>query len=73
MILRFELYDSYNKIGERITNENSMKFRYSKVFYISGYVKPITARQPGAGNIGLKISGSREHWSENSREQGTLV
>lgn len=39
------IYDSYDKIGERLTDENSMKFRYSKVFHLiiyQVYIKSIT-------------------------------
>ena len=28
-------------------------------------------KQPGTGNFGQKTAGNREHWPENSREQGT--
>ena len=57
---QIELHDSYNKIGERITHKNEMKFRDIKVFHISGDMNETYHRQ---------TAGSREHWTEKSRNK----
>ena len=33
----------------------------------------LAQKQPGTWNNGPKSAGNREHWPENSREQGTLA